>query len=203
MYTPPYFKEERTDILHAAIGSIGLGTLVSHGEAGLEASQIPMVVDASATPLGTLNGHMARANPLWRRASGEALAVFLGPHAYISPSWYPSKGETGKVVPTWNYLAVHATGSIEFFEDPVRLRAHLEQLTKANEASRAVPWAVGDAPDGYIAQLLRVIVGFRLTITKLEGQWKMSQNKPVPERAGVLEGLAQDGAGDVLAIMQP
>jgi transcriptional regulator len=203
MYTPAHFKEERVDILHAAIGRIGLATLVSHGEAGLEASQIPMVVDANAAPLGVLNGHMARANPLWRRAGGEALAVFLGPHAYISPSWYPSKAETGKVVPTWNYLAVHATGRIEFFDDPVRLRGHLEQLTKANEAARADPWTISDAPDAYIAQLLRAIVGFRLTITKLEGQWKMSQNKVDSEREGVIEGLMHENAGDVLAIMKP
>lgn len=202
MYTPTHFKEERLDILHAAIARIGLATLVSNGEAGLEASQIPMVVDATAAPLGVLNGHMARANPLWRRAGGEALAVFLGPHAYISPSWYPSKAETGKVVPTWNYLAVHATGTIEFFDDSARLRGHLEQLTKANETGRDAPWAVSDAPEPYIAQLLRVIVGFRLTITRLEGQWKMSQNKPASERDGVIEGLTQGDTADVLAVMK-
>src|SRR5665213_2022852 len=133
MYTPAHFKEERLDILHAAIARIGLATLVTHGDAGLEASQIPMVVDAAAAPLGVLAGHMARANPLWKRAKNDALAVFLGPHAYISPSWYPSKAETGKVVPTWNYLAVHATGTIEFFDDPTRLRGHVEQLTRAHE----------------------------------------------------------------------
>src|SRR5580692_8999384 len=149
MYTPTHFKEERLDILHAAIARIGLATLVIHGEAGLEASQIPMVVDPTAAPLGGLSGHMARANPLWKRAKGDALAIFLGPHAYVSPSWYPSKAETGKVVPTWNYLAVHATGTIEFFDDPVGLRAQVEQLTRTNEGGRASPWAVGDAPDAY------------------------------------------------------
>jgi transcriptional regulator len=128
MYTPAHFREERLDILHAAIARIGLATLVTHGDAGLEASQLPMIVDPAAAPLGVLSGHMARANPLWKRAGSEALAVFLGPHAYISPSWYPSKAETGKVVPTWNYLAVHATGTIEFFDDPAQLRAQVEQL---------------------------------------------------------------------------
>ena len=203
MYTPTHFREERVDILHAAIGRIGLATLVTHGDAGMEASQLPMIVDAAAAPLGVLSGHMARANPLWKRAGGEALAVFLGPHAYISPSWYPSKIETGKVVPTWNYLAVHATGTIEFFDDPIQLRAQVEQLTRTNETGREPPWAVGDAPDAYVAQLLRAIVGFRLTVTKLEGQWKMSQNKPAAERDGVMEGLTREGAADLLAVMKP
>ena len=145
---------------------------------------------------------MARANPLWKRAKTDALAVFLGPHAYISPSWYPSKAETGKVVPTWNYLAVHATGTIEFFDDPAQLRAQVEQLTRAHETGREPPWAVGDAPDAYVAQLLRAIVGFRLTVTRLEGQWKMSQNKSATEQDGVIQGLARDDAESVLAIMK-
>jgi transcriptional regulator len=203
MYTPAHFKEERLDILHAAIARIGLATLVTRGDAGLEASQLPMIVDPAAAPLGVLSGHMARANPLWKRAGSEALAVFLGPHAYISPSWYPSKTETGKVVPTWNYLAVHATGTIEFFDDPAQLRAQVEQLTRTHETGREPVWAVGDAPDAYIAQLLRAIVGFRLTITRLEGQWKMSQNKSATELDGVVQGLARDGADDILAIMKP
>jgi transcriptional regulator len=203
MYTPDHFKEERPEILSAAIAHIGLATLVIHGTAGLEASQIPMVLDAQdVPPFGVLNGHVARANPLWRHAKGEALAVFLGPHAYVSPSWYPSKVETGKVVPTWNYLAVHAHGKIEFFADPVRLRRHLEQLTKANEAGRIAPWMLSDAPESYIAQMMRGIVGFRLTITKLEGARKMSQNKSASEREGVMEGLARDGATDTLSVMK-
>jgi transcriptional regulator len=201
MYTPAHFKEERLEILHAAIARIGLATLVTHGDAGLEASQIPMMVDATVAPLGILSGHMARANPLWKRAKSDALAVFLGPHAYVSPSWYPSKAETGKVVPTWNYLAVHATGIIEFFDDPTRLRGHVEQLTRTHEAGREPPWAVGDAPEAYVAQLLRAIVGFRFTITRLEGQWKMSQNKSAAEQDGVVQGLARDGADNVRAIM--
>ena len=202
MYTPNHFKEERLDVLLAAIAGIGLGTLVIHGEAGLEASQIPMVVDEAVSPLGALNGHVARANPLWKHASGEALAVFLGPHAYISPSWYPSKQETGKVVPTWNYLSVHAHGRIEFFNEPDRLLLHLEKLTAANEAARSAPWKVSDAPDAYIQQMLRAIVGFTFTIDRLEGQWKMSQNKPEGERGGVKAGLADGGEQAVLDLMK-
>jgi len=202
MYTPNYFKETRLDVLHAAIAKIGLSTLVIHGEAGLEASQIPMVLNSAATSLGTLNGHVARVNPLWKHARGEALAVFLGPHAYVSPSWYPSKRETGKVVPTWNYLSVHAHGQIEFFDEPKRLRAHLEQLTNAQEKPRALPWKVDDAPQPYIQQMLRAIVGFTLTIDRLEGQWKMSQNKTESERDGVKAGLAETGALDVLDLMK-
>jgi transcriptional regulator len=197
MYTPHHFKEERLEVLHAAIARIGLGTLVIHGEAGLEASQIPMVVEDSA-----LIGHVARANPIWKHARGEALAVFLGPHAYVSPSWYPSKQETGKVVPTWNYLSVHAHGRIEFFDDPDRLRGHLEKLTTSQEAAQALPWKVGDAPDGYVRGLLRAIVGFTITVDRLEGQWKMSQNKSESERDGVKAGMAESGALDVLELMK-
>jgi len=203
MYTPQHFKEERLDVLHAAIARIGLGTLVIHGEKGLEASQIPMTLDEDAgRGPGTLIGHVARANPLWKHARGEALAVFLGPHAYVSPSWYPSKRETGKVVPTWNYLSVHAHGRIEFFEDPVKLRGHLEKLTVAQESARALPWNVGDAPDVYIGQLLRAIVGFTFTIDRLEGQWKMSQNKADAERNGLKAGLTETGALDVVDLMK-
>jgi transcriptional regulator len=201
MYTPNHFKEERLDVLHAAIARIGLGTLVIHGEAGLEASQIPMVL-GDAAPFGTLNGHVARANPLWKHATGEALVVFLGPHAYVSPSWYPSKRETGKVVPTWNYLSVHAHGRIEFFDQPERLLRHLEKLTASQEGARELPWTVGDAPDAYIQQLLRAIVGFTITIDRLEGQWKMSQNKSGSERDGVKTGMAESGALDVLDLMK-
>jgi transcriptional regulator len=142
---------------------------------------------------GVLRGHVARANPVWKEGGGEALAIFLGPHAYVSPNWYPSKAETGKAVPTWNYLTVQARGSIAWIQDGDWLRAHVSALSDVHEAGRAAPWAIGDAPAGYIDSLLRAIVGFELIVAKLEGKWKLSQNRDAADRAGVRDGLAQDG----------
>ena len=138
MYVPAHFKEDRVPILHDAIRKIGLASLVTCGEAGMEASHVPMLVDPAPAPYGTLRGHVARANPQWQRAQPRvhALAIFLGPNTYISPSWYPTKQQTGKVVPTWNYLAIHAYGEINFFDDPAQLRDHVGRLTEMHEASR-------------------------------------------------------------------
>jgi transcriptional regulator len=153
-----------------------------------------MLVSPEPVPLGALHGHVARANPQWRRIQPgvQALAIFLGPNTYVSPSWYPTKRQTGKVVPTWNYLAVHAYGEISFFDDPSQLRAHVSGLTQAHEATRSTPWAVGDAPSDYIDKMLGAIVGFKLMITRLEGKWKMSQNRPPEDIAGVREGLSRE-----------
>jgi transcriptional regulator len=191
MYNPPQFREERPDILHQAIREIAFATLVAQGQNGLVANHLPFLLDAER---GVLRGHVARANPLWKdaRSDEEALVIFLGPDAYITPSWYATKAETGKVVPTWNYLTVHAHGRLEFFDDTQRLRALVTDLTDRHEGERARPWAVSDAPAGYIDTMLRGIVGVELKITRLEGKWKMSQNRDAADRDGVRAGLTAE-----------
>jgi transcriptional regulator len=192
MYIPAHFKEDRVPVLHDAIREYSFGTLVTANDREVEASHLPMLLDSENGGLGILLGHMARGNPQWQRAKQgvQALAIFLGPNAYITPSWYPTKQQTGKVVPTWNYLAIHAYGEISFYDDPAALREHVGKLTAVHESSRAAPWTVDDAPADYIEKMLGGIVGFRLAITKLEGKWKMSQNRPEQDIAGVQEGLA-------------
>jgi transcriptional regulator len=195
MYLPPHFAQEELPALHGAIRAARLATLVTLGAEGMEASHVPILLDAGEGPYGAIRGHIARANPQWRRAATEtpALAIFLGPDAYVSPSWYPTKQETGRVVPTWNYLAVHAYGRIEFFEDAERLRAIVTALTALHEGRRDRPWAVSDAPSDYIAAQLRGVIGFRLPIDRLEGKWKLSQNRNEADRQGVIAGLEGEG----------
>ena len=195
MYVPPHFLEDDKAALHRAIGETRLATLVTLGSEGMEASHVPILLDEGEGTYGTIRGHLARANPQWRRASAEtpALVMFLGPDAYVSPNWYATKRETGKVVPTWNYLAIHAYGRVEFFEDAERLRAIVTSLTQRHEGRREKPWAVSDAPEDYIQAQLRGIIGFRLPIDRLEGKWKLSQNRPEADRRGVIEGLEGEG----------
>ena len=193
MYVPDMFREDRPDVLQDAMRRIGFATLVTQA---LEANHLPMLVQD-----GVLRGHVARANPVWKQGGGAALAIFLGPHAYVSPNWYPSKAETGKAVPTWNYLTVHARGTIAWMQDPDWLRAHVSALSETHEAGRAEPWKIADAPAGYVDGLLRAIVGFELTIASLEGKWKLSQNRDAADQAGVREGLRRDGRKDVARLM--
>jgi transcriptional regulator len=204
MYLPKDFAEARVPVLHEAIRQAGLGTLVTLGEAGLEASHVPMLIDPEPAPYGTLTGHIARVNPQWRRpaAGMPALAMFLGPDAYISPAWYATKRQTGKVVPTWNYVAIHAYGEVRFFEDAERLLRLVTRLTETHEAGRPEPWAVGDAPAAYIQTMLKGIVGFELPIVRLEGKWKMSQNRPAEDRAGAIEGLRREGGADEATVAE-
>jgi len=202
MYVPPHFKQEDLPVLHDAIRQSGLATLVTFGADGIEASHVPVLLDSEPAPFGTLHGHIARNNPQWQRAAANvhALAIFLGPDAYISPSWYATKQETGKVVPTWNYVAMHVYGPVQFFDDADRLLAHVTKLTEAHEGRRAAPWAVTDAPEDYIRRQLTAIIGFEIPIVRLEGKWKMSQNRSAQDRIGVVEGLVREGGAGETAV---
>jgi len=204
MYLPKDFKEERVPEMHEAMRQARLGTLITLGTGGMEASHVPMLVDPEPAPFGTLKGHIARANPQWRRATAgaQALAIFLGPDAYITPAWYETKRQSGKVVPTWNYVAVHAYGPLEFYEDADRLLALVTKLTATHEAGRDQPWAVSDAPKDYVDGMLRAIVGFELPIARLEGKWKMSQNRPAADRAGTIAGLTAEGGEKEVAVAE-
>ena len=204
MYIPAHFKEDRVPVLHDAIRQSGFGTLVTFGARGLEASHVPMLINSVPAPFGTLNGHIARTNPQWRDAEEEVqgLAIFLGPNTYVTPSWYPTKQKTGKVVPTWNYVAIHAYGTVSFYDDPSRLRSHVTRLTETHETARPKPWAVTDAPQNFVDAMLKGIVGFTLSIARLEGKWKMSQNRPAEDIAGVREGLAREDSDTQRAVAE-
>jgi transcriptional regulator len=205
MYLPAHFREDRLPVLHDLIRTHGFATLVALGAEGLVANHIPLLLDAAGGALGTLRGHVARANPLWQtfRPEVEALAIFHGPHAYISPSLYPAKQETGKVVPTWNYAVVHAYGPLRPVEDAAWLRRLVEDLTRRHEAGRANPWQVSDAPEPYIGQMLKAIVGLEIPVARLEGKWKVSQNRPPQDRAAVAADLnrSDDPARRALAAL--
>ncbi len=191
MYIPPAFSDEDRDSLHATMRAARLANLVTATTDGPQVTPLPLLLDPDEGAHGTLYGHLARANPQWRLpVIGEAVAVFMGPDAYITPGWYQTKAETGKVVPTWNYVTVHAHGPVEFFDDADRLLAAVTRLTRLHEGARETPWEVSDAPADYIAAQLRGIVGLRMPITRLEGKRKMSQNRPEADRRGVAEGLA-------------
>ena len=192
MYLPSAFRQDDLAELHAQLQASPFALLTSAGAAGVQASHLPLLLAPDEGEFGTLYGHFARANPHWRDLQGgaEALAVFSGPDAYISPGWYPAKAEHGKVVPTWNYIAVHAWGPVETFDEPARLLELLARLTARHEAGRPKPWSLDDAPTEYIERQLRAIVGFALPIRRLEGQWKLSQNRQAADHAGVREGLA-------------
>ena len=191
MYIPSHFKLAELGSVHAAIHAARLASLVTATSEGLIATPLPMILDDSEGEYGTLYGHVAKPNPQWKTpAIGEALAIFMGPDAYVTPSWYVTKQETGKVVPTWNYVAVHAYGPVEFFEDADRLLAIVTRLTNLHEGKREEAWKVSDAPSDFIAAQLRGIVGLRMPITRLDAKNKMSQNRRVDDRAGVVAGLA-------------
>jgi transcriptional regulator len=204
MYLPKHFEETRVQVLHDLIGAHPLGALVAMTSAGLEANHIPFEVDPEPAPFGTLRGHIARANPLWRDVSRdvEALVIFQGPGLYVSPSWYPTKQETAKVVPTWNYAVVHAYGAVRFIDDRDWLRAFVTKLTARHEAPRSDPWKVTDAPADYVDQMLGAIIGLEIPITRLVGKWKVSQNRPAQDRDGVVEGLLREGGSDAAGMAE-
>jgi transcriptional regulator len=191
MYTPAPFKLDDVAEAHALMRSRPFAILITVTPDGPIGTHLPTVlkVDA-ANQLGRIECHVARPNPQWRApASGESLMIFQGPEAYIRPGWYPSKAEHGKVVPTWNYIAIHAYGRLEILDDPTWLLAHVGELTRQQEAPYAAPWATSDAPESFLAAMARGIVGVRFSISRLEGKAKMSQNRPEPDRAGVVQGL--------------
>jgi len=197
MYTPAHFSETRLPVLRALMQAHPLATLIALGPAGLVANHIPLRFDPApdkdaSGPIGFLRGHVARANPLWREfdPAVEVLAVFQGPQAYISPSAYPSKQADGRVVPTWNYAVVHAHGPLHIHDDAAWTHGLVVELTREHEAPRTAPWAVSDAPDDYIAQLNRAIVGIEIPVMRLAGKWKTSGNQPAANRQGVAHALA-------------
>ncbi|RUX09141.1 MAG: FMN-binding negative transcriptional regulator [Mesorhizobium sp.] len=192
MYTPPAFRDDDRDSLMATIRAARLANLVTATADGPLATPLPLFLDETEGEHGVIHGHLARANPQWRiPAIGDGLAIFMGPDAYVTPSWYATKQETGKVVPTWNYAAVHAYGPVEFFDDADRLLEVVTRLTNLHEGARDAPrWAVSDAPPDFIQSQLRGIVGLRMPVVRLEGKRKMSQNRNAADRAGVAAGLA-------------
>lgn len=190
MYTPSAFRQDDLAQLHQQIRACPLASLISQGASGLLASHLPLLLAPDEGEFGTLYGHFARANPQWRELpQGETLAIFQGPQAYISPNWYPSKAEHGKAVPTWNYIAVHTHGRARLIEDDEGLLQLVSRLSAEHEAGRERAWAVSDAPRDYIDSMLRAIVGFALPIQRIQGQWKLSQNRTAADRHGVREGL--------------
>jgi len=200
MYIPAHFAENNCDVLHALMRSHRLATIVRNTPKGIEADHIPLLLDTDLGTHGTLFGHVARANPLWQDAAAkDVLVIFQGPEAYITPSWYASKAEHGKVVPTWNYAVVHVTGTLTTHDDANWVHAHVSQSTDMSEARFAEPWKVSDAPDEYIRATARAIVGIEIQIATVIGKWIMSQNRSAIDRNGVIRGLAGDTQTDAAA----
>jgi transcriptional regulator len=204
MYQPPHFREERLDVLQNLIRSHPFAAMVTVGDDGLVANHFPFVIDPSQGPFGTLRAHMSRANTQWRDLDGsrDALVIFQGTDIYITPSWYPTKAETGKAVPTWNYAIVHVHGRPRAIHDPEWLMRHVGELTAQHEAGRAEPWSITDAPADFLEGMLKGIVGVEMEISRIEGKWKTSQNRPEIDRAGVVRGLTAQGDEQSLAMAE-
>jgi transcriptional regulator len=195
MYIPKHFEERDTDVLHALIGSHPLGAWVTYVDNALQVNHMPFLVDATRGEHGTLVGHVARANTIWRSFSSdvESVVILQGPQTYITPSWYASKREHGKAVPTWNYAVVHAYGVPQAIEDKEWLLAHVTALSAFHESQRTDPWSVSDAPADYIDTMLKSIVGVAIPITNISGKWKTSQNRSLPDKLGTIAGLRERG----------
>jgi transcriptional regulator len=203
MYQPPHFVETRPDVLHALIRAHPLGLLVSNGMDGPIANPLPFLLDADVGPHGRLRAHLAKANPQWRSISENTempvLVVFQGTDSYVTPSWYETKRETGKVVPTWNYAVVQVRGRARIVDDKEWLAGQIAELTATHEAPRAEPWQVTDAPAPFIEAQIKGIIGLEIDITEISGKWKVSQNRPVADRVGVANGLEAGGSADEMA----
>lgn len=200
MYTPTHFAEQREPVLRELIKARPLATLIVSTPRGLDAQHLPLLLDESRAPLRALQGHVAKANPVWSEVadSTEVLAVFNGPQHYVSPSWYPSKREHGRVVPTWNYVVVHARGTITWKPDSAWLRALLERTTSSQESKRHEPWRVDEAPANFVERNIEAIVGLEITVHELTGKWKLSQNRSAADRSGVIAGLLAEGGDDAV-----
>jgi transcriptional regulator len=198
MYLPRHFEQTDAAALAALMHDHPLATLIVATADGPTADLIPLEFHADVGPHGTLRGHVARANPLWRHAGAAALAVFQGPQAYVSPNWYPSKREHGKVVPTWNYTMVQARGALRALDDAAWVRDFVGRLTGRHEATQPAPWAVTDAPDDYVRQMVGAIVGIEIELTSLRGKWKVSQNRSAADRAGTAAGLAPQAMANLV-----
>ena len=203
MYKPAHYNETRQEVLLGLIHDYPLGTLFTVGADGPCANHLPFEICAATpeAPCGVLRAHVARANPVWREDGAQALAVFQGPHGYISPEWYEEKTSTGKVVPTYNYAAVHAHGRLRVIDDAAWLRAHVERLTQRHESTRPAPWQVDDAPFEFIAAMLRAVVGIEIVIGRIEGKWKLSQNQSRQTQTNMVDGLAESLATTPLAAL--
>lgn len=204
MYQPAQFAETRPEVIQALMRAHPFATLVTLGADGLEANHLPFEFDPEPAPFGTLRAHVARGNRVWHDLVPgiEALVVFQGPQAYVSPGWYPSKQEHGRVVPTWNYMVAHAYGNLRTVEDREALRALLTRLTDAHEAGRPDRWQLADAPDDYVDKLLGAIVAIEIPVSKLIGKWKVSQNQPAENQAGVAHNLRELGTNAALAMAE-
>lgn len=196
MYCPKLHEENRIEVLHQLIRDYPLGTLVVMGEGELIANAVPFYLDVNRGECGTLFAHISRANPLWQLPETDVstLIIFQGPQAYISPSWYPSKAEHGKAVPTWNYVVVQARGKVKFVHDRDWLLAHVSELSKTHEINRNEPWHVDDAPKDFIERLLNGIVGMEIPLEKIVGKWKVSKDRPMLDKQGVINGLSEAGS---------
>lgn len=202
MYQPSHFKVEDRDALHGVMRAHPLGLLVTSGAGGLMANPIPFTLVADAGPHGTLRAHLARPNPQWRALAdgAEALVIFQGVDHYVTPSWYASKQEHGKVVPTWNYVTVQVRGAVRVMDDVSFVRDQIEDITLQHEGARQTPWAVTDAPDAFVAAQMRGIVGVELTISEMAGKFKVSQNRPEADKQGVFDGLKAEASADAQAM---
>ncbi|OAI02080.1 transcriptional regulator [Methylomonas methanica] len=193
MYIPKHFDEARIDVMQTLIRDYPLATLVTLSADGINANHIPLHLTDDGSPCGSLHGHIARSNPLWTDFDPhiEVLAVFQAENAYISPSWYATKQQTGKVVPTWNYAAVHAYGTLRIIDDPAWIRRQLVAMTDEFEAEFPEPWSISDAPADFTERLITQIIGIEISVTRLQGKWKVSQNQPPENRSSVIKALRE------------
>ena len=201
MYLPKHFEITDVAPLHEFIRQHPFAALVTRSSEGLTANHIPFMLDPAPAPCGTLRGHVARANPIWRSTSDDdVLVIFQGPNAFVSPSWYPTKQKTGQVVPTWNYAVAHVHGRMIIHDDPAWVRSHVEALTLRHEETRATPWHVTDAPAEYIDRLVRAVVGIEIPVARVLGKWKVSQNRSDEDRRGVIVGLSAEHSSEATAV---